>query len=129
MNKNISQLNEDDVYTLVFFLLYKLKDDPDYAVASELVALLDKQSLLKLCAYYGGKKLQIPEVRDIEKMLDLIDAIIEVNVKHAMTIQDYCIRKSMEPQLGRIFINKYFQICELLKDYEFNTTQHTKNTK
>ena len=62
-------VKELDIYSLILFALFKLRNIPDYAVLSELVYILDKNSLLKLCEYFGGLTLQIPTIEDLESLV------------------------------------------------------------
>ena len=53
-NQELLSIKELDIYSLILFALFKLRDIPDYLVLSELVYVLDKDNLLKLCEYFGG---------------------------------------------------------------------------
>lgn len=65
----LGSLNEKDTFSLSMFLLYKLKDVPKYSTLCELPYLLEKDDLLKLCRYYGGKTLTIPTTEELMDML------------------------------------------------------------
>lgn len=54
VKKELSNIKELDIYSLILFALFKLRDIPDYLALSELVFLMDKKELLKLCEYFGG---------------------------------------------------------------------------
>jgi hypothetical protein len=42
---------------------------PDYMVLSELVYVLDKDNLLKLCEYFGGSTIKIPTIKELESIV------------------------------------------------------------
>jgi hypothetical protein len=54
VKNELLNIKELDIYSLILFALFKLRDIPDYLALSELVFLMDKKELLKLCEYFGG---------------------------------------------------------------------------
>ena len=114
----IENLSEADIYSLTLFALYKAEGIPELSSLSQLAYLLDKQNLLKLCEYYGGLTIRIPTIAEIETLL------------HALLVyQLRDIEKKSEgdvyAELSKICVNidevekRYFQVKELLKDYNF----------
>ena len=69
ITENLKKLRTTDIYSLVLFALYKMRDIPDYRVLSELVYILDRDSLLRLCEYFGGNTIQIPTLDDLQVVL------------------------------------------------------------
>ena len=53
IKEELAKLKDIDVYSLMLFAMFKLRDIPEYASLSEMVYILDKDSLLKLCEYFG----------------------------------------------------------------------------
>ena len=41
---NLNKLKQEDTYSMMMFLLYKLQDVPEYAALSELAYILDKSN-------------------------------------------------------------------------------------
>ena len=72
MNSELRNLKTKDVYSLILFILYKLKEDPKYSTLSELAYILDKDSLLNLCQYYGGLTITIPTMSEIDHVLNAL---------------------------------------------------------
>lgn len=66
VKEELSKLKEMDVYSLILFALFKLRDIPEYSALSELAYILDKDSLLKLCEYFGGITITIPTIDELE---------------------------------------------------------------
>ena len=62
------KLKEMDIYSLIIFALFKIKDMPEYEVVSELAYVLDKDNLLKLCEFFGGMTIQIPTIDELESL-------------------------------------------------------------
>ena len=67
--QELAKLNDIDTYSLMLFALYKLRDIPEYAALSELVYILDKESVLKLCEYFGGMTITIPTIHELESII------------------------------------------------------------
>lgn len=69
IKSELSKFNETDIWSLLLFVLYKMKDTPDFSAISELAFVLDKKNLLRLCEYFGGCTITIPTVDDLESMI------------------------------------------------------------
>lgn len=69
----LEELNQTDVYSMVLFALYKIKDIPEYSTLSELCYLLDHKSLINFLTYFGGKTITIPTK---EEMKDVLNALL-----------------------------------------------------
>ena len=78
----IDLLKEQDIYSLMLFALYKAKDLPEYSALSELAYILDKESLLKLCEFYGGLTIRIPTISELEKILYALLMYQEVDLEN-----------------------------------------------
>ena len=62
----------NEKFSLILFLLYKLKDDPKYAILSELPFILDKNNLFNLLEYFGGRTITVPTKKEL---LNIITAL------------------------------------------------------
>ena len=67
--QELDNLKTKDIFSLMLFALYKLKDIPEYSSLSELAYILDKNSFLKLCEYFGGLTITIPTIEELECIL------------------------------------------------------------
>lgn len=65
----LDNLRTKDIYSLILFALFKLKDLPEYASLSELAYILDKENLLKLCEFFGGMTITIPTMQELESIV------------------------------------------------------------
>ena len=65
----LSKLKEMDIYSLILFALYKLRDIPEYSSITELAYILDKDNLLKLCEFFGGSVIRIPTIEELESIV------------------------------------------------------------
>lgn len=81
MNSELDKLKTKDVYSLILFILYKLKEDKNYSTLSELAYILDKESLLNLCQYYGGLTIKIPTIEELENVLNVLLIYQKVDIE------------------------------------------------
>lgn len=82
MNKeDLKSLRQIDVYSLVLFALYQLKEVPEYATLSELAYILNKDSLMKLLDYFGGTTITIPTQRELQTVINALLVYQSVKVE------------------------------------------------
>ena len=78
--KDLEKLREKDLVSLILFCIYKLSNDPEYSAISELIYVLDKDSLYKLCATYGGCTIKIPTIQELKTLVNVFLIYQYVNV-------------------------------------------------
>lgn len=66
IKEELQKLHEPDIWSLLLFVLFKIKDVPEYSGISELAYILDRKNLLKLCEYFGGTTITIPTIEELE---------------------------------------------------------------
>ena len=66
LKQNLEFLNEEDLLNNILYLIYKLSDDSKYSVISELIYVLGKDSLFKLCSVLGGCEIKIPTITELK---------------------------------------------------------------
>lgn len=119
IKESILTLREMDMWSLVLFALYKIKDLPEYSALSELVYILDKDSVLKLCEYFGGLTITIPTIDELENLVYALVLYQHVNIDK----MDYDKAVTL---LGEDSVNlravkaSYNKICSILENYEFS---------
>lgn len=69
IKSELSKFKETDLWSLLLFVLCKVKDAPEFAPISELAFVIDKRNLLKLCEYFGGCTITIPTVDELESLI------------------------------------------------------------
>lgn len=69
IREELTKLKDVDVYSLILFVLFKARNVPELASLSELVYVLDKDNLLKLCEYFGGQTITIPTITELEELI------------------------------------------------------------
>ena len=69
IREELTKLKDVDIYSLILFVLFKARNVPELASLSELVYVLDKDNLLKLCEYFGGQTITIPTITELEELV------------------------------------------------------------
>ena len=119
MKTDVNLLKEKDIYSILLFALFNLKDIPEYSTLSELSYILDKNSLLRLCEYYGGMTIKIPTVFELETMLH---ALMMYQLTHidGKTLPVAIKRvQDKTPNIRKVKQN-YYLLCNILDNYTFN---------
>lgn len=116
--KALEQLDKKDIYSLILFFLYRLKEIPEYSTLSELIYILDNENFIKFLNYYGGKTIKVPRVEELSILLDSL-LIYEKQQSTNMPVTE--IFKDMDiPKKDRAEILKILSLIpELLENYDF----------
>lgn len=112
LKEDVNKLRTADIYSLVLFAIFQLKKAPEYAVLSELIYSVDRDSLLNLCKQFGGMTISIPTLEDLEDVLSALLLFCYVDLEH----------KSVEESLQLLHCSKE-RSSSLLRIY--NTLQAT----
>ena len=118
LRDELDRLHDTDIYSLMLFVLYKMKNINEYSALSELVYVLDKDSLLKLCEYFGGLTITIPTIDELEILI------------HTLTLYQFINFDNIEYEEAIKLINcksdnlrdikkYYIKLCEVLDKYKF----------
>lgn len=81
LKKEILNVKTQDTYSLLLFILFKLRDLPQYATLSELIYILNKDEFLKLCEYFGGMTIEIPTIDDLDNLVNVLMLYQYVNIE------------------------------------------------
>lgn len=117
--EKLNTMNEEDVYSLVLFALFKLKDIPEYSSISELSYLLDSKNLLNLLEYYGGTTIRIPTIKEFKLVIQglLLYQYTQVsNLKYEEAIKLIDLSCCSKKEVNEC----YNKLLEILSNYEFS---------
>lgn len=81
IKSDLSMLKTKDIYSLILFALFKLKDTAEYSALSELAYLLDKESLFNMCEYFGGMTIKIPTISDLEVVVYALIMYTKIDIE------------------------------------------------
>lgn len=118
IKEELNQLKETDIYSMLLFVLYQMKNLPEYSVLSELAYVLDKQNLLNLCEYFGGLTVTIPTIDELESLLNslLMYQYIEIE---GMTYDEAINKIGFNSFDLRKVKKDYHKLSKLLENYSF----------
>ncbi len=118
IKEELATLKETDIYSLLLFSLFRLRNVTEYASLSELVYILDKDSLLKLCEYFGGMTLKIPTVDELESLVYTLVLYQYVNIDGMDYNEAIKLIGHKSSDLKRVK-SDYRKLCALLEEYDF----------
>lgn len=119
VKEDIAKLNEVDSYSLILFVLYKLKDIPEYSAISELAYVLDKDNLLRLCEYFGGLTIKIPTIDEFEEIIHSLLLYQYVDIDGKSFDEALKLLGNRATDI-RIIKKNYNKIKQILENYTFN---------
>lgn len=114
----LNSLKEVDVYSMLLFVLYKMKDIDEYSLLSELAYVLDKQSLLNLCEYFGGMTLKIPTIDELESLLNSMMIYQYVELE-GMSYDEAVAKVGFDSYDLRKVKKDYLKLMKILDTYSF----------
>ena len=114
----LNSLKERDLYSLSLFCLYKLIGIPEYSSLSEMAYILDKESLLNLCEYFGGQMIKIPTIDELESLVYSLLLYQYVKIEK-MDYADAIALIGHESKDLRAVKANYRKLVEVLSEYSF----------
>lgn len=117
--KELLSIKELDIYSLILFALFKLRSVPDYMVLSELVYVLDKDNLLKLCEYFGGLTIKIPTIKELESVVYSLLLYQYVDIEN-MNYNDAVQLLGQDSTNLRQIKSDYLKLKDVLNSFSFN---------
>lgn len=118
IKNEIQKLKECDIYSLMLFALYKIKDVPEYSTLSEMCYILDKKNLLKLCEYFGGLTIKIPTIDELKSLVYTL-VLYEYTHMENMTFEDAVKIVGAQCDSVKQLKENYAKLVEILKNYNF----------
>lgn len=118
IDKALEELNKQDIYSLILFVLYKLKNVSEYSILSELVYILDNGSFSRFMSYFEGQTIKIPKIQDLK---DIVNALLFYEKKINSSLTDEEILNELNiPKCESEKINSTLNlISEIVKEYDF----------
>lgn len=114
----LNNLKEVDIYSMLLFVLYKMKDIDEYSVLSELAYVLDKQNLLNLCEYFGGITLKIPTIDELESILNSLVLYQYIEIE-GMSYDEAVSKVGFDSYDLRKVKKDYLKLMKILDTYSF----------
>lgn len=119
IKSDLSMLKTKDIYSLILFALFKLRDTAEYSALSELAYLLDKESLFNMCEYFGGMTIKIPTISDLEVVVYALIMYTKIDIEGNK--EDSVISELNLVGKDLTEVHKtYEKLKDVLKDYSFS---------
>lgn len=126
VNKALTILKDTDMYSLSMFALYKLTNLPEYSAISELPYILDRENMLKLCQYFGGRTIRIPTTEELHSLMSLLLLYQYVNIDKIP--YDEAINLIGFPSKNLRQVKKtYSELCNILNSYDIKARNNYGN--
>lgn len=116
--KALEELEKKDIYSLILFSLYRLKDVPEYSTLGELVYVLDNENFIKFLNYYGGKTIKVPTVQELSAVLNAL-FIFERQQNTDIPLNDLIKELNLNKKEKADLVKALNIITELLTEYDF----------
>lgn len=117
----LNNLSKVDVYSLILFALWQLKDVPEYSTLSELSYVLDNSSLIRFLTYYEGMTIKIPTKKEFNNLLDalLLYQLINLeNIPFEEALKN--IKTETSAASSKELKENYTKIATILDNYNFS---------
>lgn len=122
IKQELEKLKEIDVWSLLLFALFKVKDIPQYASLSELAYILDKKNLLKLLEYFGGTTIKIPTIDEMESLLYALLLYQYVDIEK-IPMEDALVTLGVPSDKTKDYKLEYTKVKTVLNNYSFEPRQ------
>lgn len=118
----LNNLNKHDVYSLLLFTLYKMKDDPKYSTLSELCYILDGDNLTKFLSYYGGMTISVPTLKEIRALTQTLLLYQYVNIEGG-NFKDALITVCGDEFSQEEIKDNYNELLSVISEFDFERKQ------
>ena len=118
LKNDLDKLKMTDTFSLILFVLYKMRDVNEYSAISELAYILDKDSLLNLCEYFGGTTIKIPTIEELESIINSLLLYQYINID-GYSYNDAINKIGFDSFQLRQVKKDYTKICSILSKYSF----------
>ena len=116
----LDNLTKSDIYSLILFALYKCQNVNEYSALSQLSYILDKESMLRLCEYFGGLTIKIPTIDELERFLNAILVFQLVDIENN-NLEETLLKLKNKNEHVKFIENDYKLIKDILSEYNFNS--------
>lgn len=116
IRKELDNLKMTDTFSLILFVLYKIRDVEEYSTISELAYILDKDALLDLCEYFGGMSIKIPSIDELESIINSLLLYQYINID-GYSYDEAISKIGFDSFQLRQIKKDYNKICSILSEY------------
>ena len=131
ITESLNNLNKKDIYSLLLFTLYQLKNDPKFSVLSEMCYLLNSEDLLKMLNYFGGMTIRIPTLREMRLLVQalLIYQVVNIECSHSYSEALATYKKPKSEFSLQEIDEAYSKLAEVVSHFEFSREELNEKNK
>lgn len=118
VKEKLEGLEMTDVYSMILFAVYKMKDIPEYSTLSELAYILDNDSLFNFLEYFGGMTIKVPTMKEFKLVINALLLYQYVDIEGIPFQQALKLLDSEDYKTAEIK-SCYFKVKEVLNNYDF----------
>ena len=118
--EKLNSMKMTDVYSLIMFALFRLKEVPEYSSLSELAYILDGKHLFNFLEYFGGTTIKIPTLSEFKVVVESLLLYQYVNIEQIEYNQALKLLDITEDISIKDIKNCYAKLVDILNTYEFN---------
>lgn len=108
----------NDTYSVLLFLLYLLKNNPEYNTLSELIYVVDKDNLINLLQFYGGMTVTFPTITELEELIKSLELYTYVE-QDKLSVSKALKKCRVGTERDRKkYLKIYEDICKAVQDYD-----------
>lgn len=116
--KALEELDKKDIYSVILFCLYKLKNNEKYSTLSELIYILDNDNFIKFINYFGGKTITVPTINELSNILNAL-LVLEQMENNDIDI-DTAMKNVNIKNIDKKYILENIDILkQILTEYDF----------
>ena len=116
-NNDFKNLKSNDIYSLMLFILFKIRDIPEYSTLSDLIYILDKESFLNLCEYFGGLTIKIPTIDELEIVVYSFILYEKVDIDK-LSLSNEIENLNIDRYKRQKVLDTYFKVKEIMNEYD-----------
>lgn len=119
IKRDLNKLKDIDIYSMILFALYRMKDVPEFSALSELAYVLDKPNFLNFCEYFGGTTITVPTLADISAIAQslLLYQLVDID---KIPYEDAINQIGYRSKDLRTVKSNYLNIKKILDNYSFS---------
>lgn len=121
--EDLDALKVEDIYSLMLFTIYKMKNMPEYSTLSELSYVLKQDSFLNFLEYFGGTTITVPTISELKvvlKALLLYQYVKIENIEYRKAVRLIDLEENKLKDIKKCFC----VISDVLDKYDFNRSKH-----
>ena len=114
----LEELDKKDIYSLILFVLYQMKEKPEYSTLSELTYILDNESFIRFLNYFGGQTITVPKIEELKDVLDALcyyERKMNTELSDKEIFEELNIKKKNESQV----LKTAKVITDIVENYNF----------